>query len=137
MAEKEDVDGAGNEVRSHGGTVVNFAFSSRGISPIGSIKTSGGEKELVDLLVRLMFRMYPVVAGGGGDIEIIAGEAPEEVLARVPLPEGSRIVGSTRSSQNSAVVLEVGLTSEQVKEFYEGKLIAAGWSKPESPIGLR
>lgn len=100
------------------------------------VKTSGSPEQLSELLVCLMFRMHPVKPGGG-DIQIVAGVVPDNLKDKVPMPGGSRVVGSSLSKQANTVVLETALPGEQVKRFYERRMAELGWTKPQPMMGVK
>lgn len=134
MAENQDEDKKTSESKASRRWVARMGYPP--IPSLSSIKTSGDPEHLIELFVRLMYRVYPILSGGG-NVYITAGGAPEALHDSVPLPDESRVIGSTHTSEGSTVVLETTLTKEQVREFYLERLVGLGWSKPEGPMGMR
>ncbi len=67
--------------------------------------------------------------------QLFVGRLPEGLPFELPIPEGSRIIGSlARSSKHLEMVLDVPLPPEQALAFYRERLLAAGWNEPEQPM---
>ncbi len=68
--------------------------------------------------------------------QLFAGQLPDNLPFELPIPPGSRIVGSlARSPEYIDIVLDVPLAPEQALAFYKAQMQAAGWSEPEEPFG--
>ncbi|HEY7350533.1 MAG TPA: hypothetical protein VH599_19650 [Ktedonobacterales bacterium] len=69
--------------------------------------------------------------------QLFVGRLPENLPFELPIPEGSRIIGSlARSATHIDIVLDVPLLPEQTLAFYKEQLQAAGWAEPEQPMGI-
>lgn len=65
--------------------------------------------------------------------QLLVGQIPPNLSIEVPIPEGSRILGSLlRSKENIDIVLDCALTPDEVVQFYKERLVAAGWNEPET-----
>ena len=87
------------------------------------------ETMLRDLAIRLStFAGDPRV----GNPQVLVGELPQNLLVEIPLPEGSRIIGTLiRGPQYATSVVDVELSAEQVLKFYRERMQAAGWQESE------
>ena len=87
------------------------------------------EMMLRDLAIRLStFAGDPRV----GNPQVLIGELPQRLPVEIPLPEGSRVVGTLiRGPQYATSVVDVELPTEQVLKFYRERLQAAGWQESE------
>jgi hypothetical protein len=96
-----------------------------------------GEQSVTEqaLVRRLLTRpMFPQEQ----EPQLLPGQLPANFPLELPLPEGSRIVGSVvRSPDVAEIVLDVPLAPEQVLAFYRERLSAAGWQPPEEQEGHR
>jgi hypothetical protein len=92
---------------------------------------------MVDLLEHLLGE-YWGYSNQGPRPELRPGEIAE-LPVEVPIPEGSRIVGSVLwpQQQTTTIVFDCNLTREQVIQFYEEQLLSQGWIKPQmnDPFG--
>lgn len=69
---------------------------------------------------------------------VLLGQLPKELPPDIPLPEGSRVLGTLiRGPEYATSVLDVDLPTEQVLDFYRERMQAAGWQESELPKGLR
>lgn len=87
------------------------------------------EMMLRDLAIRLStFAGDPRV----GNPQVLIGELPQHLPIEIPLPAGSRVVGTLiRGPQHATSVVDVALPTEQVLKFYRERLQAAGWQESE------
>ncbi len=61
--------------------------------------------------------------------QLFVGQLPEHLPFEVPVPEGSRIIGSlARGSEHLDILLDVPLPPEQARAFYKERLLATGWT---------
>lgn len=67
------------------------------------------------------------------------GRLPEDLPVEVPIPDGATIVGSQPHGYGPRdeveVVLDAGMTAEQVREAYRTLMTAAGWSESDRHRG--
>ncbi len=69
-----------------------------------------------------------------GETQLLVGQVSEEVAALVPLPEGSRLLGSlVRGRQNVEIMFDSDDAPDAVLGFYSERLAAAGWQRVEQP----
>ncbi len=69
--------------------------------------------------------------------QLFVGQLPTNLPFELPIPEGSRIIGSlARSAAHLTIVLDVPLPPGQALAFYMERLQAAGWAEPEQPPGI-
>lgn len=69
--------------------------------------------------------------------QLLVGQLPDNLPFELPIPEGSRVVGSlARSPEHIDLLLDVPLPPEQALAFYKERLQAAGWSELEQPMGM-
>jgi hypothetical protein len=67
------------------------------------------------------------------DPQLLVGQIPPNLSIEVPIPEGSRILGSLlRSKENIDIVLDCALSPDEVVQFYKERLAAAGWNELET-----
>lgn len=66
------------------------------------------------------------------NLQLLVGQLPDALPFEVPLPPGSRVIGTlVRSATYSDIVLDVPLPPEQALAFYREHLQAAGWAEPK------
>src|SRR3954452_7699667 len=87
---------------------------------------------LVELAKRLLSQLYPGESGSE-TARLLPGEIPATVLAEVPLPEDRRIIGSAVLPTRITVVMESTIEPDRLQAFYNERMLAAGWTKPEWP----
>jgi len=64
--------------------------------------------------------------------QVLVGKLPENLPVTLPIPEKSHVLGTLMPSpQSLQVVLDVPLSEQEVFDFYETQLRAAGWQPPE------
>lgn len=69
---------------------------------------------------------------------VLFDQLPKELPPDIPLPEGSRVLGTLiRWPEYATSVLDVDLPAEQVLDFYRERMQAAGWQESELLKGLR
>jgi hypothetical protein len=67
------------------------------------------------------------------DPQLLVGQIPPNLSIEVPIPAGSRILGSLlRSKENIDIVLDCALSPDEVVQFYKERLAAAGWNELET-----
>lgn len=90
---------------------------------------------LRELAVRLLRARFPGDPEAAGEMQLLVGEVPGGLPVELPLPPGSRVVGSfVRGNLHGiSIVLDAAQPAEQVLEFYRERLSGAGWSRPELP----
>src|SRR5438067_2494456 len=76
---------------------------------------------LVELARRLLSRRYPGDPRAGTP-RLLPGEVPAEVLADVPLPEDSRIIGSLVLPTRVTVVVESSMGPDELRAFYKERM---------------
>jgi hypothetical protein len=68
--------------------------------------------------------------------QIYLGELPPTMPFEIAIPPQSTLLGSLfRSPEHIEVVIDSELSSAEVLQFYTDTLTAAGWYKPELPMG--
>ncbi len=94
-------------------------------------EVSGSESELVRFVQRLLDFRYPG-APEPGEVQILAGQLPEDMPVELPIPRDAEVVGSVaRGDQNVEIILDVPGEPQSVLDAYEEQLVAAGWREPE------
>lgn len=86
------------------------------------------EADLRELAVALLASRYPYAAEG--EPELLLGVLPPDFPGDIPVLPGSRILGSLVAERPIAV-LDTDQADEAVIAFYEERLPALGWIKPE------
>lgn len=67
------------------------------------------------------------------DPQLLVGQLPPGISIAIPMPEGSRILGSLiRSQENIDVVLDCALSPDEVVQFYKERMAGGGWNELES-----
>lgn len=67
------------------------------------------------------------------DPRLLVGQLPSDLSIEVPMPEGSRLLGSlVRSQENIDIILDCPLSTDEVVQFYRERMAAAGWSELET-----
>ena len=96
----------------------------------------GDEPALREFIARALD--YPSPEGTDG-LTVLIGALPESLPLELPVPQGSRVIGSTiRDSQlgGTEIVLDVDLPPDGVLGFYQEELLRAGWEEaPQQPYG--
>ncbi len=96
----------------------------------GEVEVVGGEEEsLREFIGRALTSPY---SGKERGMRIMIGLLPEDLPFELPIPEGSRIIGSIVRGDpaETEIVLDVPLNSEEVISFYHEALIEEGWTVP-------
>jgi hypothetical protein len=94
-------------------------------------EVAGSESELVRLVRRMFSFRYPG-APDPGEVQVLAGQLPDELPVELPMPDDADVVGSVvRGDENVEIVLDVPGEPESVLDAYEERLAAAGWREPE------
>ena len=89
-----------------------------------------GESLLYELALRLA--AYPGDPRVN-DPQLLVGQLPPGLSIEVPMPEGSRILGSLmRSQENIDIVLDCALSPDEVIQFYKERLATTGWNELET-----
>ena len=87
------------------------------------------ETDLLEFALRLA--TYP---GGSRtqNAQLLPGQLPDLLPVDIPIPEGSRILGSLiRNPENIDMLLNAQLSPEQVLSFYRQGMEAKGWQTTE------
>jgi hypothetical protein len=96
----------------------------------------GDEAALREFVGRALH--YPSPEGTEGTTVLI-GALPESLPLELPIPEGSRVIGSTIRDQQmggTEVILDVDMAPDAVLTFYQEQLLQAGWENaPQQPYG--
>jgi len=103
----------------------------------GPADANDPEAALHALAVRLLaarYPGYPFRSPPAQEPQLLVGRLPADLPVDIPLPAGSRILGSLIQGTIS-IVCDTNLSSMQVADFYRERLPAAGWSMPEDPYG--
>src|SRR5579864_7214075 len=67
------------------------------------------------------------------DPQLLVGQLPPNLSIEIPMPEGSRLLGSLlRSQENIDIVLDCALSPDEVMQFYKERLKATGWNELET-----
>lgn len=67
------------------------------------------------------------------DPQLLVGQLPPDLSVEIPLPEGSRVLGSLiRSQENIEIVLDSALSPNEVTQFYKDRMTAGGWNELEN-----
>lgn len=97
-----------------------------------SSNTSSNEAALLTLALRLLERREQGTLTPEAT-QLLVGQLPPQLPVEIPLPEGSRILGSLiRSGKQIAIVLDTDCCPEKVLDFYRDRLQISGWKIPES-----
>src|SRR5260221_343468 len=94
--------------------------------------SSGGEDALRELAVRLLSFHYSHLLVGQQvqEPQLLVGQLPPDLPVELPLPEGSRLLGSL-AVENPMVAIDTQLAGEDVVTFYRERLTTAGWTVQE------
>jgi hypothetical protein len=101
-----------------------------------ALPSSANERE--ELLRKLALRLaiYPSDPSVSNP-QLLVGQLPENLPVALPIPPNSRVLGSLiRGPQSLQVLLDVPLSEEEIRNFYQTELTAAGWEVPEMPRGF-
>jgi hypothetical protein len=98
--------------------------------------SSGGEDALRELAVRLLTFHHSLLLAGQQlqEPQLLVGQLPPDMPVELPLPEGSRLLGSF-AQENPIIVIETKLADEDVVAFYRERLTTAGWTAQEEHFG--
>jgi hypothetical protein len=94
--------------------------------------SAGGEDALRELAVRLLTFHHSLLVAGQQvqEPQLLVGQLPPDLPVELPLPEGSRLLGSL-AVENPMIAIETHLAGEDVVTFYRERLTTAGWTVPE------
>lgn len=92
------------------------------------------EVSLRELALALLMARYPYAAEG--EPQLLLGALPPDFPGDIPLPTGSRVIGSLVADK-PIVVLNTDQDDEAVIAFYEKQLAALGWIMPEPSLPER
>lgn len=86
-----------------------------------------------ELLYKLAFRLSTFPGPRTEHPRLLVGSLPQALPIAVPVPEGSRVLGTlVQGPRALTVVLEVPLTQAEARAFYARSLsVANGWAPPE------
>jgi len=83
----------------------------------------------------LAFRLLQVGYMGGPELtqpELLPGKLPEQMPVDLPIPNGSRIVGSEiLEDMGITVVMDVTMTPEEALDFYRDALVPQNWTETD------
>jgi hypothetical protein len=98
--------------------------------------SSGGEDALRELAVRLLTFHHSLLVAGQQvqEPQLLVGQLPPDLPVELPLPEGSRLLGSL-AVENPMIAIETQLAGEDAVAFYRERLTAAGWIAQEEQFG--
>jgi hypothetical protein len=98
--------------------------------------SSGGEDALRELALRLLSFHYSLLVAGQQvqEPQLLVGQLPPDLPVELPLPEGSRLLGSF-VQENPLIAIDTQLAGEDVVAFYRERLTAAGWIAQEEHFG--
>lgn len=98
--------------------------------------SSGGEDALRELAVRLLTFHHSLLLAGQQvqEPQLLVGQLPPDMPVELPLPEGSRLLGSL-AVENPMIAIDTQLAGEDVVAFYRERLAAAGWIAQEEHFG--
>lgn len=84
---------------------------------------------LRELAVRLLRVRFPGAPEASDETQLLVGQVPADLPVELPLPLGSRVVGSLvrGNPRGISIVLDAAEPAEQVLEFYRERLSGAGW----------
>jgi len=85
-------------------------------------------------LLRTRYRDSPYRLPPSQEPQLLVQQLPPDLPIEIPLPEGSRVLGSLIYGTIS-IVFDSTLLPAQVQDFYREHLRAAGWSIPAAPSG--
>lgn len=106
----------------------------RPASAEGRVQVVGGdEAALREFIGRAL--TYPSPSGASEDLVLI-GALPDDLPIDLPLPDGSRVVGSTvRTAEYGGieVILDIPMAPDAVQVFYQERLLRAGWELAPQP----
>ncbi len=111
-----------------------LAFKKRFLITSGLLLASGpalAQQEMIplELVQHLTPGFFP---GEGGLPQILVGSMPEGVEDLVMATVGNRVIGSAVYSRSSRIVLGLPAPADAVIETMQDRLLAAGWSRPQS-----
>ncbi len=82
---------------------------------------------LQTLLQRMVGDSYP--GAPSQEAQIYVGKLPDKLPIDLPLPDGSRVIGSVvRGEESIQIVLDASQAPDRVLDFYRQRMLAAGWS---------
>lgn len=101
-------------------------------------EASGQERDPLRQPASVPLDLATALASAGGfasegDPQILVGELPEWVAARVYLPPGSRVLGSAFIGSTVVGVVSVPTSSDTVLKDFERQLQQRGWKAPPPP----
>ena len=94
--------------------------------------STGGEDALRELAVRLLTFHHSLLLAVQQvqEPQLLVGQLPPDLPLELPLPEGSRLLGSL-AVENPMIAIESQLAGEDVVTFYRERLTTAGWTVQE------
>lgn len=88
---------------------------------------AGDEAALHDLATRLVPSRTPRGAVAGRRLRLVPGRIPEGFPFDLPVPPGARIIGTAAEEDFTTVLLDVALSPQQARVYYERELPRSGW----------
>ena len=97
----------------------------------GPRDASDGVAALRELATRLLtFHFGKSDSEQRGALKLLVGELPPDLPFELPLPEGTRLLGSF-TLEDPIIALDSPHEGDEVIAFYRERLTATGWSEPE------
>src|SRR5579863_9912745 len=98
----------------------------------GAPAPSAADEALLALAQRLLAPRYPHMPAPEHDPTLLVGRLPDASLLEVPLPPGSRVVGSLVADDSITIVLDCDQPDMMaLLDFYRERMAAQGWQVPE------
>ena len=90
----------------------------------------GDFTRLMELALRVLNPSW--VPGIATQALLVVGGLPPNLPVALPLPKGSRLVGSYFDGRaTTSILLDITLQEDQVLAYYDRELVAAGWTRIE------
>lgn len=92
-----------------------------------------GEPSVEELAIRFLQESYSYSTDLIG-VQLLPGKLPQEMPVDLPIPDGTRTVGSMiQEDTGFSVVLDVPMTPDQALEFYRERLASQNWTEVQLP----
>jgi hypothetical protein len=99
-----------------------------------SLSADEHSASLRELAERLLQMRFPDDPNTPADTRLLVGTLPSALPVEIPLPDGSRVVGSVeRARHGITTVLDCTQSPAEILDFYKQRLTAAGWTILETP----
>jgi hypothetical protein len=90
-------------------------------------------RELAVRIIQPAYIRFVTQPRPSGPPELLPGQLPPNPPIPLPVPEGSRIIGTVVQNGEPTTVLDVALSPDAALAFYRERMAALGWTQQQMP----